>query len=282
MAREYILRISCPDRVGIVSAVTGFLADHGGWITEAHYHADSGWFFMRQAILADSLWFGISEFPARFQPVTEKLHITWSLSDSRHKKRTVVLVSRQDHCLADLLYRWKTQDFDFDLAAVISNHDSLRSFVEGYGVPFHHVPVDPRAGEAPFDRIGRIFQDCHGEVMVLARYMRILPPSLCNRYPGQILNIHHSFLPSFAGGDPYRQAFERGVKLIGATCHYVTPELDCGPIIDQDVIRVDHGDSPEEMARLGRDIEKSVLARGLRYHVQDRILIHKNKTIVFP
>lgn len=283
MSRNLILTMSCPDRVGIVAAVSGFLSEHAGWITEANYHADTGsaWFFMRQSIIADSLDFPLSEFSRRFQPIAHQFHLTWAMSDTRHKKRTVILVSREDHCLSDLFHRWRTGELDCEIVAVISNHPDLKSFVEWHGVPFHHVPVEPEFGDLPFEKIGTIFDEVRGDVMVLARYMRILPPSLCHRYPGRILNIHHSFLPSFAGAKPYHQAYRRGVKLIGATCHYVTPELDDGPIIDQDVIRVDHGDSPEDMARLGRDIEKIVLARGLRYHIEDRILFHGNKTIVF-
>jgi formyltetrahydrofolate deformylase len=283
MSRNVILTLSCPDRVGIVAAVSGFLAEHGGWITEANDHADpgTGWFFMRQAVLANSLDFPLSEFARHFQPIARQFHITWALSDNRHKKRAVILVSRQDHCLSDLLHRWRTGELDCEIVSVVSNHEDLRSFVEWHGVPFHHVPVEPGDGEEPYEKIGRVFDGVRGDVMVLARYMRILPPSLCDRYPGRIINIHHSFLPAFAGAKPYLQAYERGVKLIGATCHYVTAELDDGPIIDQDVIRVDHGDQPEEMARLGRDVEKMVLARGLRYHIEDRILIHGRKTVVF-
>ena len=283
MAETLILTMSCPDKVGIIAAVTGFLAGHGGWITEANYHADagSGWFFMRQAILSESLDFSIEDFPRLIGPLEKKFGLTWSLSESRVKKRTVILVSRQDHCLSDLFHRWRTGELNIEIVAVISNHPDLESFVSWHGVPFHLVPVSPEAGLDPFGDIARIYEEVRGEVMVLARYMRILPPFLCERYPGQIINIHHSFLPSFVGSRPYHQAYERGVKLIGATCHYVSAELDAGPIIDQDVIRVDHGDSPEEMARLGRDVEKMVLARGLRYHVEDRVVIHGNKTVVF-
>ncbi len=283
MAETLILTMSCPDKVGIIAAVTGFLAGHGGWITEANYHADagSGWFFMRQAILSESLDFSIEDFPRLIGPLEKKFGLTWSLSESRVKKRAVILVSRQDHCLSDLFHRWRTGELNIEIVAVVSNHPDLESFVSWHGVPFHLVPVSPEAGLAPFGDIARIYEDVRGEIMVLARYMRILPPFLCERYPGQIINIHHSFLPSFVGSRPYHQAYERGVKLIGATCHYVSAELDAGPIIDQDVIRVDHGDSPEEMARLGRDVEKMVLARGLRYHVEDRVVIHGNKTVVF-
>ncbi|MDQ5903773.1 MAG: formyltetrahydrofolate deformylase, partial [Pseudomonadota bacterium] len=163
----------------------------------------------------------------------------------------------------------------------ISNHDTFRGFVEWHGIPFHHVPVMPENKAAAYAEVKRIFEDVHGDCMVLARYMQVLSPDLCAAYKGRIINIHHSFLPSFVGAKPYHQAYERGVKLIGATCHYVTEELDQGPIIEQDVIRIDHSDSIEDMVRYGKDIEKTVLARGLRYHLEDRVLVHGNKTVVF-
>ena len=280
---RYTLTIACPDRVGIVAAVAGFLAGHGGWILEASHHADHGsaTFFMRHEILADSLPFGLEAFREHFQALAEPFAMNWAITDSRAKKRLMILVSRQDHCLYDLLYRWRSQDFEFDLPLVVSNHEDLRSFVEWHGIPFFHVPVDPGAKDAAFRRIHDLYQEHGADAMVLARYMQVLPAWLCEALPGRILNIHHSFLPSFAGAKPYHQAFERGVKLIGATCHYVTPQLDEGPIIEQDVIRIDHGDSVEDLVRFGRDIEKSVLARGVRFHVEDRVLVQGSRTVVF-
>lgn len=281
--RRYTLTISCPDRPGIVAAVSGFIAAHSGWITEANHHSDHGseWFFMRHEILAESLPFDLESFRTRFAPIASEFGMRWRVSDSAAKKRVVILVSRQDHCLYDLLHRWRSQDFEFEIPCVISNHDDLRSFVEWHGIRFFHVPVTPETREPAFREIMRLFEEHAGECMVLARYMQILPPWMCDALPGRILNIHHSFLPSFAGARPYHQAFARGVKLIGATCHYVTAQLDEGPIIEQDVIRIDHGDSAEDLVRYGRDIEKAVLARGLRYHVGDRVLLHGHKTIVF-
>ncbi len=283
LPRLLVLTMSCPDRIGIVAGVTRFLAEHGGWIVEANYHADQkdGWFFMRQAILADSFRLSVPDFGARFSSIAEQFGISWKLSDTQYKKRLVLCVSRQDHCLSDLFHRWKTPEAGFDIVAVFSNHEDLRPFVEWHEVPFRHVPVAPGNDDPAFEEMARLYECYRGESMVLARYMRILPPWFCQRFEGQILNIHHSFLPSFVGARPYHQAYDRGVKLIGATCHYVTGDLDAGPIIEQDVIRVDHGDSPEEMARLGRDIERIVLARGVQYHVEDRVLIHGSKTIVF-
>jgi formyltetrahydrofolate deformylase len=283
--RRYVLTITCPDRIGIVAAVTGFLAGHGGSVLEAAQHGDlsTGRFFLRIEVTAESLPFGPEEFRRTFEPVAEEFALQWRLTDTDLRKRVVLLVSKEDHCLADLLYRWRSGDLECDIPCVISNHDDLRSFVEWHGIPFRLVPVpkEPEQKQAAFDEIERIFLDQRGEVMVLARYMQILPESICNHLGGRIINIHHSFLPSFAGARPYQQAFDRGVKLIGATCHYVTADLDEGPIIEQDTRRIDHGDSPEELRRVGRDIERTVLARGLRWHLEDRVLVNGSKTIVF-
>lgn len=283
IARRYTLTLSCPDRVGIVAAVSTFLAQHNGWIVEANHHADnqSVRYFMRQEILAESLPFGIDAFKSKFAEVAQEFQMEWRISDSAVPHRVVILVSREDHCLYDLLHRWKSREFNFDIPCVVSNHDTLRGFVEWHGIPFHHVPMTAETKLKAFDEIVRLFEHYRGDTMVLARYMQILSAEVCDAYASRIVNIHHSFLPSFAGARPYHQAFERGVKLIGATCHYVTTELDAGPIIEQDTVRVDHGDSVEDLVRYGKDIEKAVLARGLRYHVEDRVLRDGNKTIVF-
>jgi formyltetrahydrofolate deformylase len=285
--RYYTLSASCPDRVGIVARVAGFIAGHGGWILESRYHSDDGGgdgerrYFMRIDVKADSLPFHLAGFRERFRPIAEEMRMTWKINDSAVKKRVVILVSHQEHCLYDLLARWQSKELDVEIPCVISNHDTFRGFVEWHGIPFHHVPVTPDGKDAAYAEIRRVFEETKGDTMVLARYMQILPPELCAAYPGRIINIHHSFLPSFVGARPYHQAYQRGVKLIGATCHYVTRELDQGPIIEQDVIRIDHADSVEDMARYGKDIEKTVLARGLRYHLEDRVLVHGNKTVVF-
>ncbi|MBU3902914.1 MAG: formyltetrahydrofolate deformylase [Gammaproteobacteria bacterium] len=279
---RYTLTISCPDRSGIIAAVTGFIAEHGGFITEASYHTeqDAQRFFMRQEMRADSLPFDAATFREKFKPLADGFNMTWQLTDSANKKRLVVLVSKQDHCLDDLLHRWRSGELQVDIPCVISNHEDLRSFVEWHGIPFIHVDMSGDKEEA-FQHIAALFDQHKGDAMVLARFMQILPPWLCQRYPGRVINIHHSFLPSFVGAKPYHQAYQRGVKLIGATCHYVTDELDAGPIIEQDTVRIDHGDTPDDLVRYGRDIEKTVLARGLRYHVEDRVLVCGNKTIVF-
>jgi len=280
-SRRYTLTLSCPDRVGIVAAVSNFFAQHGGWIVEASYHADTntGKFFMRQEVLADSLTFDATVLGKKFAQLAQEFVMDWQLSDSAHKKRLAILVSKQDHCLNDLLHRWRSGELDVEIPCVISNHEDLRSFVEWHGIPFHYVEMKDK--QKAFVKIAELFEQHKADILVLARFMQILPADLCRRYAGRVINIHHSFLPSFAGAKPYHQAFERGVKLIGATCHYVTEVLDDGPIIEQDTVRIDHGDSVEDMVRYGRDIEKTVLARGLRYHIEDRVLLCGNKTVVF-
>ncbi|WP_461481838.1 formyltetrahydrofolate deformylase [Porticoccus sp.] len=280
---SYRLIVSCPDRVGLVAAVSSFLADEGGLLTEANYYRDpeSNWFFMRQVIAADSLPYGAEELTTRFAPLAEQYHMQWRLTDTSVPKRVVLMASKQAHCLSDLLYRWRSGEMQFDIPCVISNHDDLRSYVTWHNITYHHTPVDPANKAEHFAAVDRLIANSRADVIVLARYMQILPPELCANHPGQIINIHHSFLPAFVGAKPYHQAAERGVKLIGATCHYVTSDLDAGPIIEQDVVRISHHDSIPDLVRKGKDVEKTVLAKGLRYHLEDRVLLHGNKTIVF-
>ena len=282
-AHSIRLILSCPDRVGIVAAISSFFAAEGGLITEANHYRDpeSEWFFARQVIAAASLTYGIDELRRRFAPVAAEYALNWQAVATDTPKRVVVMVSRQAHCLADLLYRWRSGELPCEIAAVVSNHDDLRGYVEWHGIPYYHLPVEAGARAAHFDAIAKVFADLNPDVVVLARYMQILPGHLCQNYAGRLINIHHSFLPAFAGARPYHQAAERGLKLIGATCHYVTEELDAGPIIDQDIARISHHDSVDDMVRKGKDIEKIVLARGLRFHLEDRVLIHGNKTVVF-
>ncbi|MAY72411.1 formyltetrahydrofolate deformylase [Halomonas litopenaei] len=283
MSHFYRLVVSCPDRLGIVARVSNFIAGHGGSITEANQHSDlaSGRFFMRYEILADSIGMTKEALSEAFAPVAREFEMDWALRDTRQKRRVVLMVSRESHCLVDLLYRWTAGELDCEIAAVISNHDDMRKMVEWHGIPYHHVPVSPDDKSAAFAEVERLVEASEADSIVLARYMQILPPDLCQRYSGRVINIHHSFLPSFAGAKPYHQAYQRGVKLIGATCHYVTEELDAGPIIEQDIHRVSHCHTPDDLVRFGRDVEKTVLARGLRWHLEDRVLIHDNKTVVF-
>lgn len=283
MSHSYRLIVSCPDRVGIVSRVSSYIAGHGGWITEANQHSDlaTGRFFMRYEIKAESLPLSLDAMRDDFTAIADEFSMDWKLSDTSKPKRVVLMASRASHCLVDLLYRWTAGELDCEIPCVISNHEALRALVEWHGIPFHHVPVDADDKAAAFARVEALVEEARADTVVLARYMQILPPNLCQRYAGRIINIHHSFLPSFAGAKPYHQAYARGVKLIGATCHYVTEELDAGPIIEQDIQRVTHCHTAEDLVRLGRDVEKAVLARGLRWHLQDRVLIHGNKTVVF-
>jgi formyltetrahydrofolate deformylase len=285
--RRYVITLTCPDTTGIVARIAGFLAGAGGWIVEAGYHSDvdSSWFFTRQVVRADSLPFEVDELRHRFAEVAAELggQATWTVTDTGVPKRAVLLVSKEMHCLHDLLGRVAAGELPVKLEAVIGNHDALEGVVRAHGVEFHHVPfpAGPDGKAAAFAEMGQMVDKYQPDAVVLARFMQILPPWLCERWAGRALNIHHSFLPSFVGARPYHQAHARGVKLIGATCHYVTADLDAGPIVEQDVIRVDHGDTVADMVRRGRDIERLVLARGLRWHLEDRVLVHGNKTVVF-
>jgi len=279
--RVYRLTVSCPDNIGIVAKVSQFIAQHQGSILEANHHTekDQNWFFMRNEITASSLPFGLEEFKQKFSPLAQELSMQWKITDSAVAHRMVLMCSKQSHCLSDLLNRWHSGDLVCDIPCVISNHDDLRELVEWYGIPFFHVPMT-KDKQAHFDKVSEIIDQHNADTIVLARYMQIIPESVCHKYQDRIINIHHSFLPSFAGAKPYHQAFDRGVKLIGATCHYVTQDLDAGPIIEQDVARISHRTQPEDMVRLGKDVEKLVLARGLHLHIEDRILIHGNKTVI--
>jgi formyltetrahydrofolate deformylase len=285
--RRYVITFGCPDRTGIVARIATFIADAGGWIVEAAYHTDpdTGWFFTRQEVRADSLPFDAEELRSRFLPVADSLGADshWRIDDTGVRRRVVLLVSKEGHCLYDLLGRVAAGELDVDVRAVIGNHDVLGDITRAHGIPFHHVPFpsEPAAKAAAFRELAAIVEGHEPHAIVLARFMQILPPELCAAWEGRAVNIHHSFLPSFIGARPYHQAHARGVKLIGATCHYVTAELDEGPIIEQDVIRVAHSDTIPDLVRKGRDIEKVVLARGLRWHLENRVLVHASRTVVF-
>ena len=288
--RRYVITFSCPDRTGIVARISGFLAEVGGWITEAAYHNDptTGWFFTRQVIRADSLPFEVDQLRRQFADIATSLsdEATWQVTDTGETKRVVLLVTKEAHCLHDLLGRATSGELPGEISTVIGNNEALRGVVEAHGLPFSYVPFpkpgsDPAARDAAFDELAALVDKHQPQAIVLARFMQILPGRLCEAWAGRAINIHHSFLPSFVGARPYHQAHARGVKLIGATCHYVTADLDAGPILEQDVIRIDHGDTVADMVRLGRDAEKLVLARGLRWHLEDRVLVQGNKTMVF-
>jgi formyltetrahydrofolate deformylase len=284
--RRFILILACPDATGIVARITGFIAQLGGWIVDAAYHSDEedGQFFTRQEVLADSLPFDAAELRERFAPVAAELRAErFEVVDTAVRKRVVLLVSREGHCLYDLLGRWHGGELAVDIPLVIGNHADLEPVARMFGITFRHIPVpgDPDGKAAAFAAIRAAAEGAAADVVVLARFMQVIPPDLCQAWDGRLINIHHGFLPSFRGARPYHQAYARGVKLIGATCHYVTPELDAGPIIEQDVIKVDHTDSPAAMIRRGRDIERAVLFRGLVAHLEDRVLRDGLRTIVF-
>ncbi len=278
-----LLKLACPDRVGLLARLTSFVAGVGGNLLEVHQFTDpvTKWFFARLAIDTETLGVTVPALREAFIPVAAELQADWTVREEAERIRTVILVSRIGHCLADTLWRWRSGELPVDIPLVISNHEDFRPMVEREGIRFECIPVAAEAKAAAFAQVGALCREAKAELLVLARYMQILPQDFCEEYPGRIINIHHSFLPSFVGADPYRRAYERGVKLIGATCHYVTSKLDDGPIIDQEVTRVEHFHSPEDLLRLGRDCERLALARGVRYHIHDRVLIHGNKSIVF-
>ena len=278
------LLVSCPDHTGIIAAVSEFLYRHGANCTALDQYAtgkEGGASFMRVEFQAPGLAMSRSALEEAFaREVAERFAMDWRLSYASDVSSVAILVSRHDHVLMDLLSRMDREDWRARVAMVISNHPDLEREVARFGVPYYHVPMPKggkREGEA---RMLELMGD-EIDVIVLARYMQILSGSFVDRYVNRIINIHHSFLPAFAGADPYRQASDRGVKLIGATAHYVTEELDKGAIIDQDVVRVNHRQSPEDLRRLGRDVERSVLARAVRLHLEDRLIVHENKTVVF-
>ena len=275
-----VLTLSCPDRPGIVHAVSGALACRGGNITESKQFGDedSGLFFMRVAVLTRV---PRSELEADLAELAETYTMTWSLDEVGRPLRTLVMVSREGHCLTDLLFRARSQGLPIDVVGVVGNHEDLRPVAEFYGAPFTCVPVTRDTKEAAEAELLRLVGDLDVELVVLARYMQILSPALCERLHGGVINIHHSFLPSFKGANPYRQAHQRGVKLIGATAHYVTADLDEGPIIEQDVTRAAHEDTVASLRAKGQDVERRVLAQAVRWHAEHRVLLNGQRTVVF-
>lgn len=283
MSNKFVLKLSCQDKVGIVAAVTSFLAQHDCMILHSSQHGEeeSMTFFMRVAFASSGRFQSMDDFKEKFTTISDKFGMNWTLADADYRPKVVVLVSKQSHCLADLLYRWHSGDLACEIPCVISNHQDMASYVDWHEIPYHHVPVEKETKDKDFDQIDQLIEQYQADVVVLARYMQIIPPAFCKKYAGKVINIHHSFLPAFIGADPYRKAFDKGVKLVGATCHYVTEDLDEGPIIEQDVIRISHRYSTDEIRRLGKDVEKAVLARGLRYHIENKVIVHQGKTIIF-
>lgn len=280
---ELVLKFSCADRVGLLAGLTGFCAARSLNLLEASQFTDrgAGWFFARLHLQPVGGFAGTEPLRTDLAAFAAGCGADWILRERTARKRVAILVSREGHCLADLLWRWRSGDLGMDLVGVIGNHRDLEPAVLREGLPFVHVPVGPAQREAAFGTIENRFKEWGAEAAVLARFMQIVPPDMCTRWAGRMINIHHSFLPAFAGAQPYQQAHERGVKLIGASCHYVTPELDAGPIIDQEVTRVEHFHSRADLVRLGQDCERLALLRGLRYHLEDRVFVHGNRTVVF-
>jgi len=281
MTHTYVLTLSCPDRMGLVHAVSGFLLEHGGNIEEAAQYNDpvTGLFFMRVQFVCDRRDQGA--LAARLAAFAEPYAMRWGLHDRAAPMRTVIFVSQQGHCLNDLLFRVKSGLLPIRIAAIVSNHRDFYQLAASYDIAFHHIPVTAATKAQAEARQYEIIESEGAELVVLARYMQILSDDLCRKLAGRAINIHHSFLPSFKGAKPYYQAHQRGVKLIGATAHYVTADLDEGPIIEQDVARADHTDTVEDLAARGRDTESQVLARAVKWHSEHRVLLNGHKTVVF-
>jgi formyltetrahydrofolate deformylase len=278
----YVLTILCPDRPGIVHAVSGFLVQHGGNILESQQYddLDQDRFFMR-VLFAAPPPATLERLRDDFPRVAGEFSMTWELWDATAPYRTLVMVSKFDHCLNDLLFRMRNGSLQIEVPAVVSNHRDCEPLARAYGGPFHHVPVTPDTKQEAESRLLGLVEELEVDLVVLARYMQVLTDETCKRLEGRAINIHHSFLPSFKGARPYHQAFDRGVKLVGATAHYVTGDLDEGPIIEQDVVRVDHRSDAAALAAAGRDVEAQVLSRAVRWHAESRVLLNGTRTVVF-
>jgi len=277
------LLVCCPDRKGLVAALAQLLYGHGANILDADQHTDpvAGQFFQRIKFDLSELHTDRTSLETAISEVASRFSMTWRIADGIHRSRTAIFVSKYDHCLYDLLLRQRAGELSTDISMVISNHPDLEPVAKQFQLPFHHLPITKDTKRAQEDRAVELLRSANVDLVVLARYMQILTDDFLTTYEGQVINIHHSFLPAFMGSKPYHRAFERGVKLIGATAHYATAELDEGPIIEQDVVRCSHRDSVEDLVRKGRDLEKVVLARAVRWHLDDRILVYDNKTVVF-
>jgi formyltetrahydrofolate deformylase len=281
---QFVLTLSCPDRPGIVSAVSTFLAQNGQNILDAQQFDDieTKKFFMRVVFTAADLAVELSALQTGFTAIAQRFAMDWQMRDRAAKRKVMLLASKSDHCLVDILYRWRTGELDMVPTAVVSNHPRETYAGIDFGdIPFHHLPSTKENKPQQEAAIWKLVEDSKTDLVVLARYMQILSDDMSAKLSGRCINIHHSFLPGFKGARPYHQAHERGVKLIGATAHYVTRDLDEGPIIDQDVERISHRDAPDDLVRKGRDIERRVLARALRHHLEDRVILNGRKTVVF-
>lgn len=284
MSREgLILKLTCPDQPGIVAKVAGYIAEHQGNLVELNQFSDSlnAKFFARFEIETPGMTVSVDEFISGFGAMGDAFKATWHFRRLPYKMRTAVMVTKTDHCLNEILWRTGLGELPVEITSIIGNRDNCREVAEKAGLSFHLIDMDRDNKESGFGEIRKILEEQQVELIVLARFMQILPDDFCADYSGRIINIHHSFLPAFIGASPYKQAHERGVKLIGATCHYVTSELDAGPIIEQEVERVQHFHAPSDLVRLGRNCERNAIAKGIRYHVHDRTIIDGKRAIVF-
>jgi formyltetrahydrofolate deformylase len=283
MKHTAILLLSCPDQKGVVASVANFVYTHGGNILHADEHADedSNLFLMRVEFDPAEFDVPITAFGEHFSAIASRFTMTWHLAQSSCRPKMVILVSKYDHCLVDLLYRHRSGELHCEIPLIISNHPDNEPIAKFYGIPYETVPVTKDNKRQAEQAIVNLLRECSPDFLVLARYMQILSNEFVSAYPQRIINIHHSFLPAFIGAKPYHQAFQRGVKLIGATSHYVTEVLDDGPIIEQDVVRISHRDTLDDLLQKGRDLEKVVLSRAVRWHIENRILLYGNKTVVF-
>ena len=279
----YILTLSCKDRVGIVAAITGRLASAGGFIVDSQQYADldADRFFLRIEFKPEGKAFSLQELRAGLQPIAQQHEMDWELLPATHRPKLLIAVSKGSHCLNDLLHRWQTGNLPVHIAGVVSNHPDLRALTEWHGVPYFHLPIGLDDREEQEAELLSVFRDTAADYLILARYMQVLSADLVSQLPGRCINIHHSFLPAFKGARPYHRAHERGVKLIGATAHFVTSDLDEGPIIEQDVERVDHRSTEQDLIRIGRDIEARVLARAVRWTAERRVFLNGIRTVVF-
>jgi formyltetrahydrofolate deformylase len=284
MSYNIRLLIDCPDHKGLIAAISNFIALHNGNISSADQYVSGSahpTFFMRLEIESEGFGLGRDEFDSAFTPLARQHGMNWRVSFTDRRKRMAIMVSKQGHCLIDLLWRWEAGELDGEIPLVISNHTDLADKVEAHGVPFRHLPVTSGSKAMQELEVAKLLREHNIDLVVLARYMQILSPEFLDSYGQPIINIHHSFLPAFIGANPYRQAFERGVKIIGATAHYVTVALDAGPILNQDIAHISHRSGIDDMVRIGREIERRVLAQAVRWHLEDRVLVEGIRTVVF-
>jgi formyltetrahydrofolate deformylase len=284
MSYNIRLLIDCPDHKGLIAAISSFIVLHNGNILSADQHVSdppNSTFFIRMEIESKGFGLGRDEFDSAFAPLARQHGMNWRVGFTDRPKRMAILVSKQGHCLIDLLWRWEAGELDAEIPLVISNHADLAPKVEAHGIPFHHLPVTKASKAEQEAKVEKLLQEHNIDLVVLARYMQILSPQFLETYSQPVINIHHSFLPAFIGANPYQQAYERGVKIIGATAHYVTAELDAGPILNQEVAHISHRDGVDDMVRIGREVERRVLAQAVRWHLEDRVSVHGIRTVVF-